>query len=172
MVDYDEQHSERSTPSTSVPSTSTYVTSRTPSATPVAEQVGRPNREPAPKRKKVAVEDNLLMLACEKLRVPAPTYETPTKDEHDSFGQTVAHDLRSMSREQVIHAKKLISDVLYEGQLQNLSISSRVISGNEGYNIRVPYSRVMSDPPYTASASNTVSKPNHDVYASYSQYYN
>ena len=167
MIDDDEQqHSEESTPSTSVPSTST-CTPRPPSTPPVAGEVGRPYRQPAPKRKKAAPEENLLMLACEKLQAPAPTPETAQKDEHDSLGQTVAHDLRSMYRDQVIHAKKLISDVLYEGQLNNLSRSSRVSSGSE-YITGVLYARGMSDLTYATAASSP--SPNPQVSRSYSQY--
>ena len=162
MIDDDEQqHSEESTPSTST------CTPRPPSTPPVAGEVGRPYRKLAPKRKKAAPEENLLMLACEKLQAPAPTPETAQKEEHDSLGQTVAHDLRSMSREQVIHEKKIISDVLYEGQLNNLSRSSRVSSGNE-YITGVPYARGMSDLTYATAASSP--SPNPQVYRSYSQY--
>ncbi|GFR67799.1 protein stand still [Elysia marginata] len=105
------------------------------------------------------------MLACEKLQAPVPAPETAQKDEHDSFGQSVSHDLRSMSMEQVIHAKKLISDVLFEGQLNNLSRASRVISGNE-YITGVPYARGMSDLTYATAASSP--SPN---YRRYPQYY-
>lgn len=54
-----------------------------------------------------------------------------SEDEFDSFGKTVALALRGMPREQMIHARKLINDVIYEGQLNNLSRESAVKPSNQ-----------------------------------------
>lgn len=51
-----------------------------------------------------------------------------SKDEFDAIGINVASKLRCMNPTQRIIAEKLISDVLFNGQLDILSISSKIIS--------------------------------------------
>ncbi|GFO35361.1 hypothetical protein PoB_006186600 [Plakobranchus ocellatus] len=74
-----------------------------------------PNTRPVPKevqsqkrqitKRKASQEDYLLMLAYQKLK--GPSTDTPPTDEFVSFGQSIAHDLRGMSRQQLIHSKNL-----------------------------------------------------------------
>ncbi|GFS23677.1 sodium/hydrogen exchanger 3 [Elysia marginata] len=121
-----DQHSEGSGPNTRPMSP---LTTPGPSARPISPSRETPSqkRQP-PAKRKAPEEDELLMLACQKLK--AISTETTSKDGLDSFAQWVSHDLRTMAREQIIHAKKLISEVIYNGQLQNLSKHSRLVTNN------------------------------------------
>lgn len=51
-------------------------------------------------------------------------------DEFDIFGKNVAIKLRTMTKEQKILSEKLINDVIFYGQMQQLSVNSEV---NVGY---------------------------------------
>lgn len=42
-------------------------------------------------------------------------------DNHDIFGQNVAHKLRNMTNEQRIYTEKLINDAIFEGELGTLN---------------------------------------------------
>lgn len=55
---------------------------------------------------------------------PTPTQRS--EDEFDAIGINVASKLRVMNRHQRIIAEKLISDVLFNGQLDNLSVNSHL----------------------------------------------
>lgn len=92
-------HSTPSTTGTS-PTTIDYVSH------PVTEGPTRESKTP---------DDETFVVSCKRLR------NSPTADKFDTFGQTVAHNLREMSSKQYLHAQKLISEVLYEGSLENLS---------------------------------------------------
>lgn len=48
-------------------------------------------------------------------------------DEYDAIGINVASKLRSMNHHQRIVAEKLISDVLFSGQLDSLTVSSKLV---------------------------------------------
>lgn len=52
------------------------------------------------------------------------------KDQHDVFGQIVAHKLRNLPNDQRIYLEKLINDAIFEAELGNLS---------RDCNIHVPY---------------------------------
>ncbi|GFO18513.1 hypothetical protein PoB_004501800 [Plakobranchus ocellatus] len=118
---YEDDCSGRSTPS-SIP-IAHHNTSGL-NTTSLSRAVTRHKPESVAKRKRDLEEEDLLMMACKKLN--SRVLESLAKDECESFGQTVAHGLRSLSQDQFIHAKKLISDVLYEGQLGTLSRSASV----------------------------------------------
>ncbi|XP_065369690.1 uncharacterized protein LOC135961961 [Calliphora vicina] len=61
--------------------------------------------------------ENLLSLACKN-------FQKNTSDHYTSFGEIVAHKLRTMEAKQAIYAEKIISDILYQGQMKYLSTSS------------------------------------------------
>ncbi|CAH2245270.1 jg5103 [Pararge aegeria aegeria] len=52
------------------------------------------------------------------------------RDEFDIFGKNVAAELRTMTHQQRIIAKKLMNDVIFHGQLQNLTVESQVQTNN------------------------------------------
>lgn len=60
------------------------------------------------KRKRPAEED-------------APRTSNRIDDVFDAIGKNVAHKLRGMSEHQRIIAEKIISDVMYHGQMENLT---------------------------------------------------
>lgn len=68
----------------------------------------------------VSLEDQLISFAMKKL--------TSSEDEFDSFGKVVAAQLRLLDSDQRIFARKIINDALYEGQLNQLSHKSRIVS--------------------------------------------
>lgn len=53
-----------------------------------------------------------------------------SSDEYENIAITWANDLKKMNPEQQIHAKKAISDILYEGQLGTLHRHSVTINAN------------------------------------------
>lgn len=57
-----------------------------------------------------------------------PSIRPPTKieDVFDAIGKNVAHKLRGMSEHQRIIAEKIISDVMYHGQMENLTMQSQL----------------------------------------------
>lgn len=58
--------------------------------------------------------ENILSLACKN-------FQRNTSDHYTSFGDIVAHKLRTMDPKQAIYAEKVISDILYQGQMKYLS---------------------------------------------------
>ncbi|XP_035826158.1 uncharacterized protein LOC118477841 isoform X2 [Aplysia californica] len=124
MTDDDEcSDTDRSTPS---------VTTAGAPTIPVSWRLQRNKEEPVAKRKKTCQKDEILRKVCQNLN--SLSSESLRKDEFDCFGQTVAYGLRNMSKEQAIHAKKRISDVLYEGQLGTLSTVFSVFPTTEKCN--------------------------------------
>ncbi|KAI9582746.1 uncharacterized protein LOC119636205 [Glossina fuscipes] len=61
--------------------------------------------------------EQLLTLACKN-------FQKNSSDHYTSFGDIVAHKLRSMDTKQAIYAEKIISDILYQGQMKLLSTST------------------------------------------------
>lgn len=61
--------------------------------------------------------ENLLTLACRN-------FQKNMGDHFTSFGEVVAHRLRTMEAKQSIFAEKIISDVLYQGQMNYLSAAT------------------------------------------------
>lgn len=58
--------------------------------------------------------ENLLSLACKN-------FQKNTSDHYTNFGEIVAHKLRTMESKQALYAEKIISDILYQGQMKFLS---------------------------------------------------
>lgn len=52
---------------------------------------------------------------------------TRHEDQYDVFGKHVAHRLRDMNPNQVKYAQKLISDVLFEGAMESLNRSCKIV---------------------------------------------
>lgn len=53
-------------------------------------------------------------------------------DLYDTIGKNVARKLRDMTDDQRIHAEKLINEIMYHGQMENLTSSTKlVIHGTE-----------------------------------------
>ncbi|KAF2896756.1 hypothetical protein ILUMI_09416, partial [Ignelater luminosus] len=51
---------------------------------------------------------------------------TIPEDVFDAIGKNVAHKLRGMSQQQRIIAEKIISDVMYHGQMETLTIDAHL----------------------------------------------
>lgn len=77
---------------------------------------------PPPASKKVKIDctssdfEKLLTLACSKMNAP----ETQPEDNFSMFGKIVAHKVRNMEPQQAMFAEKIISDILFEGQMKQL----------------------------------------------------
>lgn len=61
--------------------------------------------------------ENLLSLACKN-------FQKNSSDHYTNFGEIVAHKLRTMDSKQALYAEKIISDILYQGQMKYLSTVS------------------------------------------------
>lgn len=61
--------------------------------------------------------ENLLSLACRN-------FQKNSSDHYTNFGEIVAHKLRTMDSKQALYAEKIISDILYQGQMKYLSTVS------------------------------------------------
>lgn len=69
-----------------------------------------------PKRKKnVNPADDMIQLAGARLKEIRPD------DEFDAYGKYVAYKLRSLKGQQSVFARKLINDVIFEGELETLT---------------------------------------------------
>lgn len=71
-----------------------------------------PIQKKAGKRQKVKQEDELIALACHRMREP--------QNEYLNLAKTWADDLSKMDLQQQLFAKKAINDVLFEGRCGNL----------------------------------------------------
>ncbi|KAK5648061.1 hypothetical protein RI129_002953 [Pyrocoelia pectoralis] len=73
-------------------------------------------------------EDSLSSFQNEEQATDKDTKRTvqSVDDIHGGIGKNVAHKLRGMRNEQKIIAEKIINDVLYHGQLNNLSVVSHL----------------------------------------------
>ncbi|XP_053963450.1 uncharacterized protein LOC128866608 [Anastrepha ludens] len=61
--------------------------------------------------------EKLLSLTCK-------SHNNTMEDHYTSFGKIIAHKLRTMDTSQAIYAEKIITDVLFHGQMKMLSVSS------------------------------------------------
>lgn len=66
--------------------------------------------------------DHLITLACKS--IPNKVAATNSNDHYNAFGDIVAHKLRTMDPKQSLYAEKIISDVLYLGQMKCLTAAS------------------------------------------------
>ena len=73
-------------------------------------------------RKRRIQDDQVLMMSCETQR------DTPNRDRFDSFGQIVSQTLRQMPGRQYLYAQKLMSDILFAGELGTLSEKSHFVA--------------------------------------------
>lgn len=67
------------------------------------------------------------------------------EDEYDIVGRNVATKLRNMSPRQKVFAEKLISDILYHGQLEQLGLTSSILTCEDDDNGVDYYDRNDSD---------------------------
>lgn len=67
--------------------------------------------------------DNMLALVREHIRS-----SSKQEDEWDIAGKNVGAKLRRLSEEQRLFAERLIHEVLFQGQLRNLSINSKIVN--------------------------------------------
>jgi len=93
--------------------------SRASSPIPVHSNIGKKKkRRVSPKPQPKVIPQELLTAACTALN--------QKEDEFDAIGHNVASKLRSLEHTQRIIAEKLISEVLFNAQLNNLNISSTI----------------------------------------------
>ncbi|XP_005105586.1 uncharacterized protein LOC101855043 [Aplysia californica] len=103
----------------SSPGSSSQVFQSIVRPTPTAPTAKRPSK------RKHGEDDEVLNVSRARLLNP-PTPMT-LEDENDAFGKTISHLLRGVTREQRIHARKLMFEVMYEAELGNLSRFSCVV---------------------------------------------
>lgn len=100
-------------PGTSVTATDTATSS---SVTPSS------GRSWGKRKKNQSPTKEVLMLAGEKLKA------IHSDDEFEVFGKYIAHKLRVLKGNQQIFARKLINDVIYEGELESLTKDFKVMN--------------------------------------------
>ncbi|XP_014090331.1 uncharacterized protein [Bactrocera oleae] len=61
--------------------------------------------------------EKILSLACK-------SHNSNIDDHFSNFGKVIAHKLRTMDNSQAIYAEKIITDVLFHGQMKMLTVSS------------------------------------------------
>lgn len=69
----------------------------------------------------------MLQLAGQQLKAIRPG------DEFEAYGKYVAHKLRSLKGNQAVFARKLINDVIFEGELEALTKDFKVINSQPHY---------------------------------------
>lgn len=78
---------------------------------------------PQPKRKKkLTPTDEVMQLAGQQLKAIRPD------DEFEAYGKYIAHKLRSLKGNQAVYARKLIKDVIFEGELEALTKDFKVMN--------------------------------------------
>ncbi|KAG8316695.1 hypothetical protein J6590_044483 [Homalodisca vitripennis] len=97
---------------------------------------------PRQKRKKnLTTTDEVLQLAGQQLKAIRPD------DEFDAFGKYIAHKLRSLKGNQSVFARKLMNDVIYEGELETLTKDYKVmISPSQQFNPQQLYPPLPNQP--------------------------
>lgn len=90
------------------------ATSRSVTPTPIAPQSKR--------KKKLTSTDEVMQLAGQQLKAIRPD------DEFEAYGKYIAHKLRSLKGNQAVFARKLINDVIFEGELEALTKDFKVIN--------------------------------------------
>ncbi|KAK5643440.1 hypothetical protein RI129_007285 [Pyrocoelia pectoralis] len=85
--------------------------------------------EPGSPRLLLIDEDDPLSTPSPKKKPRVDTSQNSVcsvEDVYDAIGKNVAHKLRGMSQHQRIIAEKIISDVMYHGQMENLTLNSHL----------------------------------------------
>lgn len=78
-----------------------------------------------PKRKKnLTPTDEVIQLAGQQLKAIRPD------DEFEAYGKYIAHKLRSLKGNQAVFARKLINDVIFEGELEALTKDFKVMNSH------------------------------------------
>lgn len=78
-----------------------------------------------PKRKKnLTPTDEVIQLAGQQLKALRP------EDEFEAYGKYIAHKLRSLKGNQAVFARKLINDVIFEGELEALTKDFKVMNSH------------------------------------------
>ncbi|XP_049312337.1 uncharacterized protein LOC125778465 [Bactrocera dorsalis] len=75
------------------------------------------------KKRKITEEDNLIKIACEHLKSQNNSNQQNNNDPDDVVAKTWGAQLKEMEPQQKILARKLISDVLFQGCVGNLNNS-------------------------------------------------
>ncbi|XP_050499722.1 uncharacterized protein LOC126883079 [Diabrotica virgifera virgifera] len=125
------------------------------------------------KKKMLSSADEVIELAGERLKNIHPD------DEFEAYGKYVAHKLRSLKRTQAIFARKLINDVIFEGELETLSKDYKVMN-SQPYNPQLyhqqpyplPYISGMPDHPWPFSSSNNILQHPNSATLPYPQTFN
>ena len=107
-IEQQEEPNEISLHSPSLSASDSYEpsTSQTPTPKPT---------EARPKRKqKMTAAEELMQLTGQHLK------SLRTEDEYEAYGKYVAHKLRSLRGNQAVFARKLINDVIYHGEIEEL----------------------------------------------------
>ncbi|CAH2001693.1 unnamed protein product, partial [Acanthoscelides obtectus] len=110
------------------------------------------------KRKKMLTPaDEVIQLVGEQLRGIRTSIRTD--DEFDAYGKYVAHKLRSLRGNQAIFARKLINDVIFEGELEALTKDFKVTNNEyQQFNPQL-YRQQPYPPPYISRM------PDHQLYS-------
>lgn len=90
------------------------TTSRSVTPSPIGQQSKR--------KKKLTPTDEVMQLAGQQLKAIRPD------DEFEAYGKYIAHKLRSLKGNQAVYARKLINDVIFEGELEALTKDFKVMN--------------------------------------------
>lgn len=115
-------------------------------------------------RKRKSDDEELLKVARARLLNPVP--KSP-EDEFDIFGKGVACRLRNLPRDQRIHAQKYISDILYEGELGQLSPPTSRSFMPTGERYFIPSNSNSSNANYTTAGNSGYYDDSHSQYSQY-----
>ena len=108
-----DHYGETTLPSSALSDSNGPCTSRTITAKPTA---------PRQKRKQqLTSTDELMQLTGKHLKSIRPD------DEYETYGKYIAHKLRSLKGRQAIFARRLISDVIYHGEIEELDKDFKVM---------------------------------------------
>lgn len=133
-------------------------------------------REPQPKRKKkLSTTDEVIQLAGQQLKNMRPD------DEFEAYGKYIAHKLRSLKGNQAVFARKLINDVIFEGELETLNkdfkvTNSEIIANNPQHllpmgNHQQFYPQMIPQQPYSQTCNPQIPDNQPPYYSPSSSYH-
>ncbi|CAD7078409.1 unnamed protein product [Hermetia illucens] len=117
----DQDHFQRREINTPAPPTSGDDGSSASTSVAASPMLSRPKR-----KKNMTPADEVIHLAGEQLKALRPD------DEFEAFGKYIAHKLRSLKGNQSVFARKLINDVIFEGELEALTKDFKIASHVSG----------------------------------------